>query len=177
MIIKKVGLSDLQELRDIGIESYVPHYAQMWKANGLDWYLNRCFGVDFLQKELIDPNVEYYIIYSQERKIGVLKILLRKDLPDSKIENALYLEKIYFIKEFTGKNIGREIINFVFERTKELNRECVWLVAMDTADKVIRAYERAGFIIHSHKFLDFDLMKDEYKGTFVMKKCFELTED
>jgi len=173
MKVRKVGLSDLQELRDIGIKSYVPHYARMWKPDGLEWYLNRCFGDKFLQNELIDPNVEYYIISSAEQNIGVMKLVLHKPLPNSDIENALYLEKIYFIKEWTGKGIGRELVNFAFERAKETNCDCVWLVAMDTADKPVQAYERAGFTIHSHRFLDFELMKDEFKGTFVMKKCFE----
>ncbi len=177
MKVRKVGLSDLQELCDIGIESYVPHYAQMWKPNGLEWYLNRCFGDEFLQNELTDANVEYYIISSAEMNIGILKLVLRKPLPDSDIENALYLEKIYFIKEWTGKGVGRELMNFAFERARETNCDCVWLVAMDTADKPIQAYEKAGFTIHSRKRLDFELMKDEFKGTFVMKNCLKKNEN
>ena len=173
MKVKKVGLSDLQELRDIGIESYVPHYAHMWKPNGLEWYLERCFSEEFLKNELVDPNVEYYIISSAEQDIGILKLVLQKPLPESDIENALYLEKIYFIKEWTGKGIGRELINFTIERAKEINRDCVWLIAMDTADKPVQAYVKAGFTIHSHKLLDFELLKDEFKGTFVMKACFK----
>lgn len=173
MKIKKVGLRDLQELRDIGIESYAPHYAHMWKPNGLEWYLEKCFGVEFLKKELLDKNVEYYIISSGEENIGILKLVLQKPLPDSNVENALYLEKIYFKKEWTGKGAGRELMNFAFERAGQIKSDCVWLVAMDTADKPVRAYERAGFTIHTHQFLDFELLLDEFKGTFVMKKCFD----
>ncbi len=169
MQVRKVGLSDLQELREIGIESYVPHYAHMWKAGGLEWYSKRCFGIEFLQNEVADPNVEYYIISSDERNIGILKLVLHKPLPDSDVENALYLEKIYFTKEWTGKGVGRELIDFTFERAKEINSDCVWLVAMDTADKPIRAYEKAGFTIHSRQRLGFDLLLEEFKGTFVMK--------
>lgn len=172
MKVRKVGLPDLQELRAIGIESYVPHYSHMWKPGGLEWYLNRCFSDEFLRNELLDANVEYYIISVAERNIGILKLVLRKPLPESDVINALYLEKIYFIKEWTGKGVGRELMNLVFERAKEINCNCVWLVAMDTAGKPVQAYEKAGFTIHCHQFLDFDLLKDEYKGTFVMKNCF-----
>jgi GNAT superfamily N-acetyltransferase len=175
--MRKVVLSDLQELRDIGTKSYVPHYAQMWKPDGLDWYLNRCFGDEFLQNELVDANVEYYIISFTERNIGILKLVLHKPLPDSDVENALYLEKIYFIKEWTGKGVGRELMNFVFERAREINCDCIWLVAMDTATKPIAAYQRAGFAIYSRKQLDFELIKDKYRGTFVMKKCFNIDEN
>jgi len=173
MKVRKVGLPDLQELRDIGVKSYVPHYSQMWQPGGLEWYLNRCFGDEFLENELVNPNVEYYIISSAEQNIGIMKLVLCKPLPDSDIENSLYLEKIYFIKEWTGKGIGRELINFAFERAVEINSDCVWLVAMDTAGKPVEAYEKSGFTIHSHRRLEFELMKDEFKGTFVMKKCFK----
>lgn len=171
--IKKAGLADLQELQAIGTDSYLPHYTHLWKENDAEWYLNRCFGDEFLKNELADANVEYYIISAEEKNIGILKLVLRKPLPDSNIENALYLEKIYFIKEWTGKGVGREVMNFTFERAKQLNRELVWLVVMDTADKPVKAYERAGFVIHSRSNIDFELMKDEYRGIFVMKKSFE----
>ncbi len=169
--IKKVSSKDWRELREIGIKSYIPHYSHLWKSSGLEWYSNRCFGEDFLQNELVNENVEYYIISSNAQNIGVLKLVLQKTLPDSKIENALYLEKIYFVKDWTGKGVGREVMKFVFERARKLKRDCVWLVAMDTADKPVKAYEKAGFSIHSHQFLDFELMKDEFKGTFVMQNC------
>lgn len=170
MNVRKVGLSDWRELQEIGIESYVPHYSQMWKPNGLEWYLNRCFGEEFLQNEIADPNVEYYIISSAEKNIGILKLVRCKSLPNSDIENALYLEKVYFVKEWTGKGAGRELMNFVFGRARQTHCDCVWLVAMDTADKPIRAYQKAGFTIHSRQLLDFELMKDEFRGTIVMKK-------
>lgn len=173
MKVKKAGLSDLRELQEIGAKSYMPHYKQMWKADGLEWYLERCFGDEFLRSELIDDNIEYYIISSEPENIGILKLVLQKSLPDSDFENALYLEKIYFVKEWTGKGVGREFLNFAVRRARELNCDCIWLVAMDTAEKPIAAYERAGFTIHSHKLLDFELMKDDFKGAYVMKKCFE----
>ena len=176
MKIKKVGIEDLRELQKIGIESYIPHYSYLWKTGGLDWYLEGCFGDEFLKNEIADKNVEYYIISSEDKNIGILKFVLHKPLPNSDIENALYLEKIYFIPEWTGKGIGRELINFTFDRAKELNRDCVWLVAMDTSDKPVAAYERAGFTIHCRQRIVFNLMKDEFRGTFVMKKSFETTD-
>jgi hypothetical protein len=45
-------------------------------------------------------------------------------------------------------------------------------MAMDTSDKPIAAYERAGFAIHSRTRLDFELMKESYRGMVIMKHCF-----
>ena len=169
--IERVELEHIWELREIGIDSYLPHYVHLWKPSGIEWYMNRCFGDEFLQKELSDPIVEYYIVKESGENIGMMKLILKKALPDSDIENALYLEKIYFVKEWTGKGVGRKLIEFALNRASELNRDCVWLMAMDTSAKPIEAYEKAGFTIHSYTNLgdEFELMKEEFRGMVVMK--------
>ena len=172
--IRKVGLEHLEELRDIGIKSYLPHYTHLWKPGGVEWYMNRCFGDEVLQNEFLDSNVEYYIAENNGENIGMMKLVLKKPLPDSEIENALYLEKIYFIKEWTGKGVGRKLIEFALNRASELKRDCVWLMAMDSSAKPIEAYEKAGFTINSYTRLrdEFELMKEEFRGMVVMKNCF-----
>ena len=173
MNIRKVGLSDWRKLSEIGIESYLPHYSHLWENGGVEWYMNRCFGEDFLRNEIADANVEYYIIENEGEKIGIVKIVLQKRVPNSEIENALYLEKIYFVKEWTGKGIGRKLIDFVLRRAADLGRDCVWLEAMDTAAKPVASYEKAGFIQHSRVRLsdEFELMKEEFRGMIVMTNC------
>lgn len=171
MEIRKIGLSEISRLQKIGELSYTPHYSHLWKPGGVEWYMDRCFSEGVLQKELADENIEYYIISAENEDIGILKLVLQKPLPDSEGENALYLEKIYFIKEWTGKGVGREIINFALERARALKKDCVWLMAMDTSDKPIAAYERAGFVMHSRTRLDFEIMKEEFRGMVVMKNC------
>jgi diamine N-acetyltransferase len=176
MKIKKTSLDNLKELQEIGIRSYLPHYQHLWQPGGIEWYMQHCFGDAVLQKELTDENIEYYIAADDgNQNIGILKLVLHKPLPDSDVENALYLEKIYFIKEWTGKGVGRELLNFAISRAEELGRDCIWLKAMDTSVKPIAAYQRAGFTIHSRTLIDaeFELIKEEMRGMVVMKKCFE----
>ena len=163
----------MKELQDIGIRSYLPHYTHLWKAGGVDWYMRRCFADEVLQSELSDPNIEYYIAQAEVENIGILKLVLHKPLPNSAIENALYLEKNYFVKEWTGKGAGRKLMEFAFKRAKELKRDCIWLMAMDTSEKPIAAYEKAEFVVHSRTRLGFELMKEEYRGMVVMKNCFK----
>lgn len=169
--INKAERENIAGLREIGIRSYLPHYSHLWKPGGVEWYLDRCFGDEALQNDFSDSNIEYYIIADQCRNVGILKLVLQKPLVDSNVVNALYLEKIYFIKEWTGKGAGKPLIDFAFNRARDLRRECVWLMAMDTSDKPIAAYQRAGFEIHSRTRLDFEFMKEEFRGMIVMKHC------
>ena len=172
-------MPDLAELRDIGIESYMPHYSQLWKPGGIEWYMNRCFGEEFLRKTLADGNIEYYIIENDGENIGILKIVLKKGLPDSEIENSLYLEKIYFVKKWTGRGFGKKSIEFVLRKAEQLKRDCVWLEAMDTAQKPIEAYKKSGFTEHSRTMLsdEFELMKEEFRGMVILKNCLGRNEN
>jgi GNAT superfamily N-acetyltransferase len=172
MEIRKVGLNDIKALQLIGEHSYTPHYAHLWKQGGVEWYMQRCFADAVLKKELADENIEYYIVSAENVDIGILKLVLKKPVLNSEIENALYLEKIYFVKEWTGKGVGRKLIEFALERARELRRDCVWLMAMDTSDKPIAAYQRADFQIQSRTRLDFEIMKEEFRGMVVMMNCF-----
>src|SRR5688572_5060041 len=110
MEIKKAAFADIIELQDIGIRSYVPHYSHLWKEGGIEWYLQRCFAPENLQREIADANIEYYIVAAENQNVGILKLVLQKPLPDSDLENSLYLEKIYFVKEWTGKGVGRKLM-------------------------------------------------------------------
>ncbi len=175
MIVRKAEIKNLDELRKIGIDSYQPHYAHLWKNGGIEWYQERCFGEEFLINELADRNVEYYIAESGGNNVGMMKLVLHKPLPDSNAENALYLEKIYFVKEWTGRGAGAKLIEFAVSRAAQLNRECVWLMAMDTSEKPIAAYRKSGFAIQSYTNLgaEFGLMKEEFRGMVVMSRFLE----
>lgn len=171
--IYKADSSDTADLCRVGIESYVPYYSHLWKDGGLEWYLERCFGVENLRTELSSEEVEYYFIKSNGKIAGFIKIVLLKPVPNAAKDNALYLEKIYFAKEFLGKGFGQTAIEFVIKRARNLGRKYVWLMAMDTAEKPIKAYETAGFSICSTTRLDFELMKEEFRGMVVMNRCLD----
>ena len=123
--IIKASSSDLPALQDIGASSYLPHYQHLWLAGGVEWYMQRCFGTRVLQDELSDENIEYHFVRVDGENVGFAKIVLQKSVPNSSVENALYLEKVYFIKEFTGKGAGRRTIDFAVARAQELRRAAI----------------------------------------------------
>lgn len=172
LTFRQAGIADLSAVQNIGAQSYLPHYPHLWKSGGAEWYLDRCFGNAALEIELRDKNVEYYLISNDSETVGLLKLILRKPLPASDVENALHFEKLYFIEKYKGTGAGQRFIRYAVERARDLNRDCVWLTAMDTSTKPIAAYERAGFRLHTKFQLDFELMKPEFRGMVVMKQCF-----
>lgn len=164
---RRLHLTDLMLLQQVGRQTYEPYYAHIWKPGGLDWYMERCFGQETLLAELSDTNIEYWIAEdSASQTIGFLKLVLKKQVPDYPLENALYLEKIYLMPTFFGQGAGQHLIAFAKQRALVLGLDAIWLMVMKSGP--VWAYERAGFCTVGEVNWDFELLKVEERGGWVM---------
>ena len=170
--IQNIGTESVTLLSDVATHAYTDHYLHLWKNNNADWYINKCFTIEVLTAELNDPNNVFYIVSEYEKPLGFFKIVLSNPLSINDIfeENALYLERVYFIKEAVGKGLGEIAFNLALDTARRLNKKIIWLTAMDSSIKPIAAYKRMGFEICGTKQLDFEQIKDEMRGMVIMKK-------
>ena len=170
--IQNIGTESVALLSDVATHAYTDHYLHLWKNNNADWYINKCFTIEVLTAELNDPNNVFYIVFEDEKPLGFFKIVLSNPLSINDIfeENALYLERVYFIKEAVGKGLGEIAFNLALDTARRLNKKIIWLTAMDSSIKPIAAYKRMGFEICGTKQLDFEQIKDEMRGMVIMKK-------
>jgi ribosomal protein S18 acetylase RimI-like enzyme len=171
--IRKLRPADLPLLQYAGRATYEPYYPHLWKPGGQDWYMEHCFGTEILERELLDANIDYLLAYTaagSNELVGLLKLILEKPVPGGLCANALYLEKIYLMPDFFGRGIGQELLEYVLERARALGREAVWLQVMKTGPRQV--YEKAGFETVGEAPIDFDLMKEEERGLWVMwRQC------
>ncbi|MBC5994999.1 GNAT family N-acetyltransferase [Pontibacter cellulosilyticus] len=159
--------ADIYTLQDIAINSYGDHYLYLWHDGGM-WYLNRCFSEDALKKELEDANAAFFLIYAEEELVGFLKFNISKEIEGYSAEEAMELERIYLTKSASGKGIGRAAVNFTKQVAQEMGKKVIWLKAMDSS-RSVNFYEQNGFEKCGTYNLDFEQMKEEYRGMYVMK--------
>ncbi|MDX5421931.1 MAG: GNAT family N-acetyltransferase [Hymenobacteraceae bacterium] len=159
--------ADLHTLQDIAINSYGDHYLYLWYDGGM-WYIDRCFSEGALKNELSDPNAAFYLIYEAEELVGFLKLNIDKELEGFTAKEALELERVYLLRKASGKGIGKEAVNFTKEFAQQRNKKVIWLKAMDSS-KSVDFYEQNGFVKCGTYTLDFEAMKEEYRGMYVMK--------
>ncbi len=166
--IKPVTTTAIPLLRDIAIESYSDHYLHLWHDGGA-WYIEKCFGQNILETEFNDSNSSFFLVYYKEILAGFLK--LNKDAAWENINSTegLELERIYLLKRFSGKGIGKHLVKFTFELAREYNKKIVWLKAMDSSQEAIAFYNKMGFEICGKTRLEFEQMKSAYRGMVVMK--------
>ena len=166
--IVRCDIQDAKELSDVAIRSYNDFYLYLWHDNG-EWYVNRCFVPSVFEKELKEPNNEFYLLKEKGEAVGFLKLEIDHPLKNYEQYNCIELERIYLVKSSTGKGLGRSVVEFCFDYARKLNKEIIWLKAMDSSDAVF-FYEKLGFERCGSFFLDFEQMKIEFRGMVIMMK-------
>lgn len=166
---QKLGVADLELLQYVGRASYEPYYRHIWLENGLEWYMELCFGADVLRRELADPNIEYWLGNDSSRQIvGFMKIILHKSMPQEGESNALFLEKIYLMPDFFGKGVGQIFLTTLQQKAIQLQYKALWLNVMSTGP--VSAYQKAGFEIVGKTRFEYDLLKPEERNGLVLCK-------
>ena len=168
-----IPIHTIEKINYLGCQTYLPHYPHLWEEGGVEWYLDKCFNDRQLEMDLTNPSLSYYAICLDGQEVGLLKLVRNKAPFGLNPDVSLYLEKIYFLKEFTGQGLGQKTISWVFEQAQNSGIKMVWLMAMDSSHKTIASYEKAGFQQIGTTRLDdeeFQLMKPEFRGMVILKK-------
>ncbi|GAA4430109.1 GNAT family N-acetyltransferase [Pontibacter saemangeumensis] len=161
--------ADLHTLQDIAINAYGDHYLYLWYDGG-KWYIEKCFSDAALKAELADPNAAFFLIYMKGELAGFLKLNVDKAFEGGSAEECLEMERIYLTKSASGKGVGRQAVEFTVDFARRRNKRRIWLKAMDSS-KSVDFYEQNGFEKCGTYRLDFEAMKPEYRGMYVMQRC------
>ena len=154
----------LHSLRSICVDAYSKNFYHHWNDGGLEWYIQREFGLARLAADLENDDVEYYIVEVDEKPAGFAKIKDCTNLPDQPPAEGMELEKIYILPDFKGMGLGGYALRRMLERAAEKERKIFFLCVIDTNQQAIAFYERAGFKFHSKTRLDIPFFKEELKG-------------
>jgi len=138
----------------VGTVAYNQHYLHLWKDGNSDPYIKTSFTKAVLQMEMQDTNTELFLIKEETTAVGILKLDLYKRLDSYNEKEALLLDKIYLLKEYTGKGIGKKALDFAETRARNLNKKILWLDTMKNGP-ALQFYLKNGFKIHGETKLPF----------------------
>jgi diamine N-acetyltransferase len=173
IIAKKASRNDLHLLFEVCRQSYTENFAHHWNEGGLDWYLDKVYGLEVIKADLIDSDIDYFIAFLNEEPVGFMKLHLNSSLPDYSSKAGMEIEKIYFRPQFQGRGIGKKLINVALEVGQKIKKEIIWLGVIDTNENAIEFYKKVGFKIHDKTTLDIPHFKEELKGMWRMMLRFE----
>ncbi|HHQ1160190.1 TPA: GNAT family N-acetyltransferase, partial [Listeria innocua] len=99
-----------------------------------------------LSDELKNPHSYFYFVFHQEAIAGYLKLNIGDAQTEEIAGNTIEIERIYVLKSFQKKGLGKELFNQAIEIAKEVDAEKIWLGVWEKNKNAIQFYAKLGFI-------------------------------
>jgi ribosomal protein S18 acetylase RimI-like enzyme len=144
--VKKVTLSDIDQLQKIGRQTFYKTFSASNTEENMAQYLDEGFSDKKLSAELSDHNAEFYFATLGNMVIGYLKLNFGQSQTELQEDNALEIERIYVLKEFHGKNVGQVLHNKAIQVAIQKKADYVWLGVWEQNPRAISFYKKNGFV-------------------------------
>jgi len=113
------------------------HYTSIIGIDQVNYMLNK-FQTAAVIETQISQGYQYYILLNNDKHVGYLSIKTDND--------ALFLSKIYVLKDFRGQGIGKAAMTFIETQAKLKNCAKITLTVNRHNHNSIKAYEKIGFL-------------------------------
>ena len=132
------------------------HYIPIIGAGQVDYMLDKFQSADAMAKQAA-KGMEYYTVRFNDLPIGYFAF--------EKRGRDLFLSKIYIIKEYRGKGLGKASMEFISARAIELDCAAISLTVNKYNDRSIKAYEGMGFLKTEEAVVDIGggYVMDDYR--------------
>lgn len=146
MNIRKVTLNDIEQLQQIGRQTFSETFSSSNTEENMATYLAEGFSNEKLTEELSNESSEFYFALSENEVVGYLKINFGQSQTELQDDTALEIERIYVLKDFHGKKVGQVLYEQAIEIAKQKNADYVWLGVWEENPRAISFYKKNGFV-------------------------------
>jgi ribosomal protein S18 acetylase RimI-like enzyme len=145
---------DLILLEQISRETFHETFADSNSAENMSRYLTENMSADKLRTELSNDQSAFFLAEADTNVIGYLKINQGSAQTKNKYEQALEIERIYVLKSYHGKGIGKLMLDVAMERARSMKADVVWLGVWEHNLRAISFYRKYGFVaFDQHVFM------------------------
>ncbi|TAE54099.1 MAG: GNAT family N-acetyltransferase [Bacteroidetes bacterium] len=144
--ITKIGLTELEQLQDIGRQTFFETFAGGNTAENMQAYMEEGFSADKLTAELMNPSSEFYFAILGRQVVGYLKLNSGQAQTELTDDEALEIERIYVLKEFHGKKVGQILFDTALDRARQAKVAYLWLGVWEENPRAISFYRKNGFV-------------------------------
>jgi diamine N-acetyltransferase len=147
MKIRTAKIEDATNLAQIGWQSFHEAFAGHPKNNPVDMknYMDEAFSTETIRRDLSAADTIYFVAEVAEKIVGYAKLKTnsREDCISGK--NPLELCRLYNLREFIGKGIGKALMLQCLEFAEGNGNDIFWLGVWEFNDNAQRFYAKFGF--------------------------------
>lgn len=165
--IVPIQTSQAATLLDLSLRTFNDTFSDQNTPENMEAYVSEAFQLNKLEKELANPDSNFFFIYTADQLAGYLKVNINDAQTEDIAENALEIERIYVDSAFKGQGLGKLLMEKAFEIANEKKRTTVWLGVWEKNLPAIGFYQKQGFKkVGQHSFW----MGDDEQTDFIMAK-------
>jgi ribosomal protein S18 acetylase RimI-like enzyme len=143
--ITGVAKADLLVLQAISKQTFTEAFSEENSEENMRKYLNEQLSAEKLSEELADKNSAFYFAKSDNKVIGYLKLNFGQSQTEIKDTLSVEIERIYVLKEFYGKEVGKQLLEMAIQISRQRKADYIWLGVWEHNQKAISFYRKFGF--------------------------------
>lgn len=114
------------------------YYASLISVEQIRYMLDKFQSVQAISSQIREGELVYYLITEQDAPVGYVAVAEK--------DSALFLSKLYVLKEHRGKGTASKAMVFLESLCKERGLNAIWLTVNRHNDASIAVYEKKGFV-------------------------------
>ena len=155
-------------IADISRQTFYDTFAADNSEENMKKFLDEQFTKGRLMLEVGDPENIFLLAYDETTVAGYVKLRNGKKLAALNGAASMEIARLYVIKDFIGKGVGKWLMQASLEIAREKNKEVVWLGVWERNQRAIHFYTAWGF----QKFDECDfLLGNDLQRDWLMKKA------
>lgn len=158
--IKPAGVNDIKVIRQLAFDIWPSTYSKILTTEQLQYMLEKFYSLSSLHQQ-VTLKYQSIIVFENETPIGFASFSPHEDDP------AVYhLNKIYVLPRQQGKNIGKQVLDYVINQIKK-SRATSLQLNVNRYNKALRFYEKQGFKIIREE--DIDIGEGYFMNDYIME--------
>ncbi len=145
MQIRPANTNDANILAELGAKTFYETFREFHTEKDMQQYIKKAYSVELMTENLSKESIQYFIAFDEDKPIGYLKLI--KDASHEKLasEKNIELEKIYVLKEYLDKKVGKELMLQAINFSKQNNFETLFLGVWQENHRAVNFYKKFGF--------------------------------
>lgn len=160
---RPVTRKDISALQELAYQSWMSAYAAILSQEQIHYMLNEMYSAAVISAQLESQNYHYYFIVSDNENAGFIGFEHRY------AERCTKLHRIYLLKEFIGKGLGKVSIDFLKETVKDFGDEKI-ILNVNKKNPAQKIYAAQGFTIYREEVTDIGngFVMDDYLMQYII---------
>ncbi len=145
IVMRTCSPLDVETLKEISMNTFKETFESLNTPEDMQLYLNKKFTSQEVTKEVNDKDSMFFLALNENEAIGYAKINIGKDIAEFPKSKALEIERLYCIKKYIGKNVGKKLMDTCLEFAERNHFDIVWLGVWEHNNTAISFYGKFGF--------------------------------